>query len=191
MTSMTNLETNGTTATAPAPMSTSAPTQVVAQAEGISLPLLKIGTAGEAVRFLQQRLIDFGYRIGFNGQFGPQVDEAVRHFQASLGLTVDGLVGYYTWLAICEDENPYLGRFFSYRLQHTRYPYDIHMPELHQGDYGHAVECLQLRLYANGIYIFVDGDFGPKTEDAVKQFQRRERLTVDGIVGRNTWRKLG
>ena len=190
MTSTTNLQQNGITATTAVATPTSVPTQVVTQAQGISLPLLKIGTAGEAVRFLQQRLIDFGYRICFNGQFGPQIDEAVRHFQSSLGLTVDGLVGYYTWLALCEDY-PYLGRSFHYPCKHTQYPYDIHMPELHQGDDGHAVECLQLRLYANGIYIFVDGIFGPNTERAVKQFQRCEGLAVDGIVGRNTWRKLG
>ena len=38
--------------------------------------------------------------------------------------------------------------------------------------------------------IWVDGDFGPKTEKAVKQFQKENELTVDGIVGPATWKAL-
>jgi len=37
-----------------------------------------------------------------------------------------------------------------------------------------------------------DGIFGPKTESAVRAFQSAHRpLTVDGIVGNNTWARLG
>ena len=36
----------------------------------------------------------------------------------------------------------------------------------------------------------VDGDFGPHTLDVVKAFQEHFQLTVDGIVGNKTWRKL-
>ncbi len=36
----------------------------------------------------------------------------------------------------------------------------------------------------------VDGDFGDKTRDEVKQFQREKDLRDDGIVGRETWRHL-
>lgn len=35
-----------------------------------------------------------------------------------------------------------------------------------------------------------DGYFGPNTLEAVKKFQRAKGLTVDGICGTNTWRKL-
>jgi peptidoglycan hydrolase-like protein with peptidoglycan-binding domain len=41
--------------------------------------------------------------------------------------------------------------------------------------------------YASGI---VDGIFGTKTLAAVRQFQQANGLTVDGIVGKNTWKKL-
>jgi peptidoglycan hydrolase-like protein with peptidoglycan-binding domain len=36
-----------------------------------------------------------------------------------------------------------------------------------------------------------DGIFGPKTEAAVKAFQRHEGIEVDGIVGPDTWKHLG
>jgi lysozyme family protein len=36
-----------------------------------------------------------------------------------------------------------------------------------------------------------DGDFGPKTEGAVKAFQEAHGLEPDGIAGRNTYRALG
>lgn len=36
----------------------------------------------------------------------------------------------------------------------------------------------------------VDGDFGPATERAVKVFQKRNHLAVDGLVGRTTWGRL-
>ncbi len=190
---MTTIMQNGTQATlaTSSAIPTATPVKAARQSTEIALPVLQIGVAGEAVRFLQQRLIRFGYRIGFNGQFGPQIYEAVIDFQRSFGLRIDGTVGENTWLALCEDENPYLGRFFHYPLKTTKYPYDIHMPELQQGDHGSAVECLQLRLYANGFSTYVDGDFGPDTQRMVVRFQRREVLGVDGIVGRWTWRKLG
>lgn len=36
----------------------------------------------------------------------------------------------------------------------------------------------------------LDGIFGARTDEAVKSYQRQEGLTVDGIVGCNTWRAL-
>jgi peptidoglycan hydrolase-like protein with peptidoglycan-binding domain len=35
-----------------------------------------------------------------------------------------------------------------------------------------------------------DGDFGPKTEAAVKAWQKNNRLKPDGIVGPKTWKKM-
>jgi len=36
----------------------------------------------------------------------------------------------------------------------------------------------------------VDGIFGPRTKAAVREFQQNENLSVDGIVGRQTWTAL-
>jgi len=38
--------------------------------------------------------------------------------------------------------------------------------------------------------VAVDGIFGPKTESAVKAFQKKVKIGVDGIVGPKTWEKM-
>lgn len=63
-------------------------------------------------------------------------------------------------------------------------------PILRQGDSGAAVTKLQQSLNAKGINIAVDGIFGSATRAAVVQFQQRNGLAVDGIVGPKTWQAL-
>ena len=54
-----------------------------------------------------------------------------------------------------------------------------------------AVKEAQERLKELGFYEGqIDGDFGPLTEEAVKAFQRRRGLAVDGIIGPNAWGAL-
>lgn len=63
---------------------------------------------------------------------------------------------------------------------------------LKKGSRGADVTYLQQRLVANGYYVGeIDGDFGRKTEIAVKAYQAEHGLVVDGIVGARTWAKLG
>ena len=54
--------------------------------------LLKVGSRGEDVKKLQQRL-----GLGADGVFGKGTEEAVKSFQTKNGLTPDGLVGEGTW----------------------------------------------------------------------------------------------
>jgi hypothetical protein len=62
---------------------------------------------------------------------------------------------------------------------------------LKRGSRGEPVKALQQALVGAGFDLDVDGDFGKKTEDAVKEFQRRNGLTADGIVGSKTLTMLG
>ena len=58
---------------------------------------------------------------------------------------------------------------------------------------GEYVTLLQTKLANKGYDLGsygVDGDFGQMTEKAVKAFQKAHGLTVDGIVGKNTWAAL-
>jgi len=55
---------------------------------------------------------------------------------------------------------------------------------------GSAVVDVQKRLAANGYCLAPDGAFGPITRRAVRRFQARHGLAVDGVVGRYTWATL-
>ncbi|QUA54588.1 peptidoglycan-binding protein [Aristaeella lactis] len=57
---------------------------------------------------------------------------------------------------------------------------------LKKGSKGSKVRVLQQDLKSLGYNIAVDGDFGAKTEKAVKAFQKAHKLTADGIVGPKT-----
>ncbi|WP_242054138.1 peptidoglycan-binding domain-containing protein [Nostoc sp. FACHB-888] len=62
-----------------------------------SLPNLKFGSSGIAVRALQRLLVSNGYPIGVDGDFGPLTETAVMAFQNQQNLRVDGIVGQRTW----------------------------------------------------------------------------------------------
>ncbi len=61
------------------------------------------------------------------------------------------------------------------------------------GDRGKEVVDIQTRLRALDFHLGregADGHFGPNTEHAVRGFQQRRWLEMDGIVGENTWAEL-
>lgn len=62
--------------------------------------LLGNGSAGEAVRDLQQKLSALGYPLAADGIFGNDTEDAVRAFQRDHGLDADGLAGPGTLAAI-------------------------------------------------------------------------------------------
>lgn len=58
------------------------------------------------------------------------------------------------------------------------------------GSSGEDVKELQKALNNEGYSLDVDGKFGSKTRSAVKSYQKSKGLSVDGIVGNNTWTSL-
>ena len=72
---------------------------------------------------------------------------------------------------------------------------DPRNPVLRKGSGGAGqhqhVQRLQRRLNALGHFgLATDGDFGKQTDDAVRTFQRSQRLRADGVVGAATWQAL-
>ena len=63
-------------------------------------------------------------------------------------------------------------------------------PVLARGAKSDDVSELQRRLKAAGASVDIDGDFGPRTQAAVQAFQQQRGLTVDGVVGPETWKAL-
>lgn len=59
------------------------------------------------------------------------------------------------------------------------------------GAQGSSVSQVQQRLDENGAHLDVDGQFGSRTEAAVRAFQASHGLKADGVVGRDTARALG
>jgi peptidoglycan hydrolase-like protein with peptidoglycan-binding domain len=135
-------------------------------------PTLSIGATGQDVRRLQRIFVMTKVLSPANitGTFDSETEQAVKDFQQDAGLTVDGIVGPQTWHAL---------------------PADPNTPTLSRGASGDAVVALQNGLKKYGTSAtdpgFVDGDFGPHTEGAVKAYQQDRGIHVDGIVGDQTW----
>lgn len=67
---------------------------------------------------------------------------------------------------------------------------NIEMPVIKKGCKGNEVKTLQRLLISIGFSCGssgVDGDFGSATDKAVKEYQSKKKLGVDGIVGKKTW----
>lgn len=66
----------------------------------VKLPTLKYGASGEDVKKLQTLLNENGASLDVDGKFGNKTEQAVKRFQETHGLTVDGVVGEKTWEAL-------------------------------------------------------------------------------------------
>lgn len=125
---------------------------------------LRRGADGPFVRILQHLLRARRFDLMVDGIFGPITGQAVRRFQGNQGITVDGIVGPVTWTRL----------FITVR----------------RGSSGEAVKGLQVRMnLRQADPIAVDGDFGPITEQAVREFQASQGIEIDGVVGPITWRR--
>ena len=60
-------------------------------------PVVKNGSNGHPIKTLQYLLRARGHSVAVDGVFGPNTEAAVKAFQASKGLTTDGVVGPTSW----------------------------------------------------------------------------------------------
>lgn len=143
---------------------------------------VRSGSYGDDVRDLQAKLNALGYDCGsVDGSFGSKTLSAVKAFQSKNGLTADGVVGPLTWAVL--DGNGASANTSSSTVSGY--------PVLKRGSSGTYVRTLQTKLNTLGYNCgSVDGAFGAKTLAAVRSFQKNKGLTVDGVVGKNTWAAL-
>lgn len=135
--------------------------------------ILRMGTAGDEVTRLQERLKELGFYTGeVDGKFGQGTAEAVKLFQAQHNLDVDGIAGSDTRNAL------YAATAATYLPTPSPSPAPS---QLSKGDKGDAVRALQQRLKDLGFYTStVDGDYGGGTQEAVRLFQSQHSLNADG-----------
>ena len=137
-----------------------------------------MGDRGEDVRCAKGRLLEKGYyaqnitRITHD-RFGSDTKKAVETFQKKNGLKETGTVNEETWVCLFAEEE----RVLKYLMR------------------GEDVRKLKETLFSMGFYSekikkITNDRYGADTVEAVKNFQRRYRLNVDGITGKNTWAKL-
>lgn len=132
------------------------------------------GNHNDHVKNLQQILKQEGYyKLSKpTGYFGTATEKAVKAFQENQHITVDGIVGDQT-KAKLNQYIKYDGKLLSY------------------GSQGDSVKDVQdhlkdLKFYSGKI----DGLYGPLTRLAVLRFQKDRSLTMDGIVGPETFKAL-
>ena len=164
---------------------------------------LRVGSVGQDVVVLQVMLnrISQNYpaipKVSPDGVFGSNTQDSVKQFQRIFGLTPDGIVGKATWYKLVY---LYVGVTQLSELVsqgQTFYTVQFQYPGvLKEGDKGSGVQVLQYMLallagFDNALSpVQIDGTFGPVTARAVRNYQGVAGLTVDGIVGRDTWNSI-
>ncbi|WP_346026859.1 peptidoglycan-binding protein [Beduinella massiliensis] len=138
------------------------------------------GSRGQVVLNLQERLKDLGYSVNLTAKFDYATEEAVRQFQRTNGLDVDGIAGKNTQTVL-----------YSVAARPNGSTTPDRYPVLVRGDRGSAVNRLQQRLKDLGYYtIKVDGIYGVGTQSAVRAFQRVNNLTQTGTANSYTQQVL-
>lgn len=165
---------------------------------------LSRGSVGEDVRTIQQQLnrIRRNYpaipRISeVSNVFDAETEAAVRAFQSIFNLESDGIVGKATWYKIKMIYNGVksLSEITSEGLTISE-AQRVYPEVLRLGDTGLNVETVRFYLAFLGYFLSqlppipITDTFDEAMLDAVYAFQSTYGLTVDGVVGRNTWNAL-
>jgi peptidoglycan hydrolase-like protein with peptidoglycan-binding domain len=140
-----------------------------------ALPASAAAYTNPQIPGLQVALRAHGYNTGpVDGIVGPRTAAAVRAFQHRMGIHTDGLAGPRTRARLGRLGRPLFGA-----------------RTLSRGRIGWDVSVLQFLLTQRGFApTHLNGNFGRGTERAVRRFQRRFGLAVDGIAGPRTQRAL-
>lgn len=133
---------------------------------------LKLGAHSDAVKQLQQALINAGVAVkgGADGVFGANTQAALKQYQQALGIDASGTVDEATVNAIAQGRTATAG--------------PTGMVGLKSGSLGDSVKSLQQALIKAGVNLRggADGIFGPATSQALQSFQQSQGLNPTGVV---------
>lgn len=148
------------------------------------------GSKGAQVLKLQQDLNRLGYGLKADGDFGAATENAVKAFQLINGFTVNGIADQNMLNKLAEMANNGSAPQSTKAPSATAAPAPQQYQKLQRGSSGQAVRELQQALKKLGYNITVDGSYGAATQQVVKTFQRDQKLSVDGIAGAVTQKRL-
>ncbi len=132
---------------------------------------ISYGENSDIVKKYQARLFKLGYLTTEpDGNFGRDTVAAVKLFQELNGLVADGYVGPETKRLLLSS--------------------DAQANAMTLGMRGDTVERVQKQLKKLGYLSSATGYYGSDTENAVRAFQKRNSLSSDGKVGKNTMTAL-
>lgn len=144
---------------------------------------LKKGDIGAGVTAMQKVLYDLHYPITVDGIFGNETEAIIEQFQKKYNLVATGVV------------TPALLGAMKGEMEQPRVPAKKFTSGsyLRKGNSGSAVIDLQTALNRAGANPMVseDGVFGNETLKALKAFQQKSKLNVDGVAGPATFSALG
>lgn len=152
-----------------------------------------LGDSGEGVSTLQTKLQELGYfpsNTGISGYYGPVTVDAVRRFQQANGLGADGISGPATQAKLFGSDAVSEQASVAQVTTASTTPATPTSPQmLVFGQTNGEIVALQDRLKVLGylpVNLTSTGYFGPLTLEAVKAFQGKNELAVDGLVGTRT-----
>ncbi|MBV6624221.1 MAG: peptidoglycan-binding protein [Rivularia sp. (in: Bacteria)] len=156
---------------------------------------IRLGSRGAEVASLQKRLQRLNYFKGkITGYFGPYTRDVTIRFQKDRGLTADGIVGAKTQQAIdraiqqLKSAKPPSNKILPLAIGTCS---NGKCPILRFGDKNRYVAYVQTRLRQWGYFKSnPNGNYDSKTVEAVKRFQRDNKLLADGAVGPQTWQRI-
>ncbi len=181
---------------------TAAPSTGSSSYFGGNYDTLRPGDEGERVRRLQSALNSLGYPCGnVDGVYGTGTTTAVQAFQARQGLKVDGKAGSMTLQrmeallsgASVPTAQPTAKPTAAPTTQPTANPGGVVIPTrvLRYGYTGADVLSVQQRLQTLGYYTgALNSTYTSATIAAVRAFQQRNGLKVDGLAGSDTNTRL-
>ena len=123
---------------------------------------------------LQIVLKNYGYyESKIDGQFGPASKTALRNFQTENGLLSDGIIGKNTCYTLVDSKNV---KKYTKNMQ-------LSISKVTQQP-SESLKISQQKLKELDLYFgSIDGVNGRNTKNAIKEFQKKAGLTVDGVLG--------